>query len=148
MRALRRPARLLNLLTSLLLGGCYASNVVATDERQVTLEAPPAKTWQPATANALPGFYASSLVEGDVAGALLKAYYFFGQDGAYSGAALIVGEEGPRFMVLEDDGRWTLTEAGLDLADGSGAIEASTATDALRLVTHAGAITFDRVELR
>lgn len=145
---MRRPTLLLALLVTPLLGGCYASNVVAPDQREVKLEAPPQRNWKPVTATELPGFYASNRIEGEIAGALLKAYYFFGADGAYSGAALVVGEEGPRFMVLQEDGHWTLSKAGLDLADGSGPIQATAADGALRLVTPTGSITFDPVELR
>lgn len=139
--------RVLLLFAALSLGGCYASNVVAPEARDVKLAAAQ-RTWRKATKADLPGFYASEEVTGRSAGALLKAYYLFAEGGVYSGAALVVGDNGPRFVVIDEDGRWTLDAAGLDLHDGGGAVAVEVAPEHLRLVRKDGSITFTRVELR
>jgi len=147
MRALRVPAWLLFSLGALSLGGCYASNVVAAKDREVEV-AEEKVTWRSAEATDLPGFYASSAVEGAAAGALLKAYYYFGAEGSYSGAVLVVSPEGPRFMVLEEDGDYVFGSEGLDLNDGAGPVSLDAAPGKLRLRTADSTIVFERVELR
>ena len=123
--------------------GCYASSVVAPSDRSVEeLEAP--KAWAPATAGDLPGFWVSTAVEGDSAGAVLRAYYVFTEEGFYSGAALVVGEVGPQFLVLEEDGRWSLSDGVLELGDGSGSMQASVAEGCLQLEVSGSAIVFRR----
>lgn len=143
MRALRISA----LCLALGLSGCYASNVVESGDREVS-ETALKVTWRPASAADLPGFYASTAVEGEAAGALLKAYYYLGEEGSYSGAVLVVSPEGPRFMVLEEDGDYRFSEEGLDLQDGAGAISVDAGPDQLRFRTEASTIVFERVELR
>lgn len=146
-----KALRLLPLLVALLgvgaLSGCYASNVVATSERAVEVAQKKVR-WRPAEAADLPGFYASSAVEGAAAGALLKAYYYFGAEGSYSGAVLVVSPEGPRFMVLEEEGAYAFSEEGIDLKDGAGPVPVDAAPGQLRLRAPESTIVFERVELR
>ena len=127
--------------------GCYASNVVAEGDRSVA-EVRVELQWAPATADDLPGFYASESVEGEAAGALLKAYYYFGAEGDYSGAALVVSPEGPRFVVIEEEGRYAFADGAIDLADGAGPVPVDAALDHLRLRNPETTIVFKRVELR
>lgn len=145
----RRARRVLGLalLAPLLSAGCYASNVLAEADRDVRVTAKK-RVWRPATAEDLSGFFASTEVEGESAGAVLKAYYYFGH-GAYSGAALVVGSEGPRFVVIAEEGRYTFEGGKLDLKDGSGALTVQAAKDGfLRLDSGGSTITFQRAELR
>lgn len=126
--------------------GCIPSNVVAPEQRAVEVRAA-TLAWRPARAEDLPGFYASTEVTGASAGAVLQAYYYLGATGACSGAALVLDAEGPRFLVLADDARWTLDEQGLDLGDGA-KLQAQVAEGHLRLVSPESTITFRRVELK
>jgi hypothetical protein len=136
------------LVVAALMSGCYASNVVEADQRAVGVVQVKA-SWRPVTKpSELEGFYASEEISGELAGGLLKAYYYFTEAGAYSGAALVVGEVGPRFRVLAEDGRWTLDETGLDLADGSGKLQLLMAEHRLRMVSRGSTITFRRLELQ
>ncbi|MBL4848001.1 MAG: hypothetical protein JKY65_20995 [Planctomycetes bacterium] len=140
--------RALTLLAALAFSsGCYASNVVEASQRTVK-ETEVVVSWTPATVEDLPGFYASSSIEGEAAGALLKAYYYFGAEGSYSGAVLIVSPEGPRFWVLEEDGNYALSEEGLDLNDGAEPVPVDAAPGKLRLRAPGSTIVFERVELR
>ncbi|MGE0713741.1 MAG: hypothetical protein AB7N76_37170 [Planctomycetota bacterium] len=145
-------ARCLALALCAALSGCYASNVVAPEERDVVVAAPKLD-WHPAKPEDIPGFYASTKVEGESAGALLKAYYQFGplQDGGgdYSGAALVVTPQGPRFVVIAEDGKYRFDpESGLDLQDGGPPAKLEAAEGHLRLSDGASTITFERVELQ
>ncbi len=126
--------------------GCYASNVVAPDARAVEA-ARPRVAWRPATARDLPGFWASTEVTGALAGGVLKAYAWFDAEGGYSSAALVVGEEGPRFAVLSEGGRWAFGPDGVDLHDGAGPLQAFAAPGRLRLDAPDGAIAFEAVAL-
>lgn len=143
----RRPHLLAAVAAVLASAGCYASNVVAEADRDVK-EVQLELRWTPATAEDLPGFYASESVEGEAAGALVKAYYYFGADGDYSGAALVVSPEGPRFVVLEEEGHYTFLDASLDLDDGQGPVPVDAALGYLRLRSPETTIVFKRVELR
>jgi hypothetical protein len=126
---------------------CIPSNVVAAKDRDVTLTPEKALAWRPARSADVAGFYASTKIEGASAGALLRAYYYFDTTGSYSGAALVIGEEGPRFLVIADDGHWSLDEGHLDLGDGSGELQAAVAPEHLRLVSPESAITFRKLPL-
>lgn len=132
-------------LTCLLSLGCYASNVVAVDDREVK-EREVKVTWRPAVAADLPGFYATSKIEGELAGGVLKAYYLFGAE-TYSGAALVLTPAGPQFRVLEESGSYVLGEQGLDLRDGSGPVAVDAALGKLRLRSKGSTLIFERVEL-
>lgn len=112
-----------------LFGGCYASNVVARDERAV-IAARAELPWQPATPAAFDGLFESIAIEGDAAVALLRIWYFFARDGRYAGAALVDTPEGPQFQTL--NGRWQIGEHGLVLDDAAAAA-ADAAPEHLRL---------------
>ncbi|MEZ6187565.1 MAG: hypothetical protein R3F62_21465 [Planctomycetota bacterium] len=126
---------------------CYPSNVVAPESRDVVEAEQPALRWHPAQPDEVPGFYVSSEVEGASAGALLRAYYYFDSTGSYSGGALVLGEYGPRFVVITEDGRWTLTEGQLDLHDGSTGVTLDAAENHLRLQTAESTLVFRREPL-
>lgn len=128
------------------LSGCYASNVVASGDREVKVEVERV-TWRPATLEDLPGFYESTQVEGAAAGALLKAYYYFGPDGDYSGGALVVSPEGPRFLVLAEEGRYVFADGKIDLQDGSGPVPLEAAPERLKLQSPETTLTFRRIPL-
>jgi hypothetical protein len=134
------------LLALALASGCYASNTLAPEERVVATEAP-RRSWRAATKDDLPGFWASTSVQGGSAGALLKAYYVIDAEGGYTGAALVLTEGRARFVVLAEDGRWTLDEGGLDLHDGGPPAQAWVDGGHLRLVAGDSAIELTRVPL-
>ncbi|RMG11524.1 MAG: hypothetical protein D6731_15425 [Planctomycetota bacterium] len=143
--AVARGAAALLLVVSA--AACYPSNVLEAEQRDVVADQAPALAWRPATSEDLGGFYASVRVEGASAGALLRAYYYFDTTGAYSGAALVVTDSGPRFVVIAEDGRWSLSEGKLDLHDGSGALDASVAPGHLRLASPESTIVFEKLPL-
>jgi hypothetical protein len=121
------------------LGGCYASNVVAPQDRAV-LAAPAELPWQPATSAAVDGLFESVSIEGDVAGSLLRVWYWFGRDGRYAGAALVDNGEGPAFQTL--NGLWQLDAQGFALDGAAATLES--APDHLRLRTPQGALILRR----
>lgn len=132
-------------LLALPVGGCAGNVVLSPDARAVQTDAGPRLTWRAARAEDLVGFWESTSIEGASAGAVLRAYTWYGRDGGYSSAALIQGEVGPRFQVLADDGRYSLDAAGLDLHDGGPPLQAWVATDHLRLVAPDATMTFRKV---
>jgi hypothetical protein len=134
------------LVLALLASGCYASNVVAPADRAVVVLAP-RLAWRAAVAGDLPGFYESTEITGASAGAVLRAYMFLGARGEYSAAALVVGEDHPRFAVIVDDGRWSLEPDGLDLHDGSARLQPFAAEGHLRLVSADATMVFKRVPI-
>jgi len=135
------------LLASLLaLPGCYASSTLAESERTVAAAAPRA-SWRAAVKDDLPGLWASTAIEGQSAGVVLKVYYAFDADGGWSGAALVLGEDGPRFTSLADDGRWALADATLDLHDGAPPAKAWIDGPRLRLVAGDDRLELVRVPL-
>jgi hypothetical protein len=110
----RRCSALALAVTLLLLPGCYASNVVAQQDRAVVTVLDDLE-WQPADAADLPGQWLSAEVRGEVAASLWRVLYFFEPGGRYSAAALVAGDAGPSFQTL--DGTWTCTEKGIVLDD-------------------------------
>lgn len=128
-------------LVSLLLGGCYASNIVAPRDRFVRDDVG-ALAWRPATPADLAGLYASVAITGEAALTLRRVDYWFGADGRFAAAALQDdGDEGLTFQVA--NGRWSLTGAGLVLGDQEPA-ECAAAPEHLRLSTAAGEIVLRR----
>ena len=129
------------LLVSLLLGGCYASNVVAPRDRMVRTDLKELK-WRPATAADLAGLYASVAITGDAALTLRRVDYWFGADGRFAAAALQDDDdEGPTFQTA--NGRWSLTDGGLVLGDQEPA-ECTAAEEHLRLRMTGGEIVLRR----
>ena len=129
----------------LALSGCIAPSVVESSGRAVA-DSKPALEWHPAAAADLAGPFESESIEGEAAGALLKLYYHFAPDGRYSGAALVVGDEGPAFQTLT--GTFTLDDgSSIDLGDGALA-RISVAGERLRLESEGNVIVLRRVDLR
>jgi len=138
--------RRLALACLLALPGCYASSTLAEGERAVAV-APPRAAWRAAGADDLPGLWASTAIEGQSAGAVLKVYYAFDAGGGWSGVALILGDSGPRFAPLATDGRWSLADSALDLHDGAPPAQAWVDGPRLRLVAGDDRLELARVPL-
>lgn len=128
----------------LTLCGCYASNVVAPEERDV---ASPAATfeWQPAEATDVVGFWISSHITGDAAASLLRVLYLFENDGRYTAAALVAGESGPSFQTL--DGSWSCA-AGQLVLDGAPARPSSVSNEHLRIEAESGTLVLRRMGIQ
>ena len=92
--------------------GCYASNVVATNDRLVTTPVA-ALQFTPAPGLPLQGLYESVEIRGDAALALRKVYYLFDGGGTYTAAALTEVDGVQAFQTLS--GTWLSTPAGLSL---------------------------------
>jgi hypothetical protein len=128
-------------LLLLSLTACYASNVVAVEQRIVRTE-PVAWTWTPVTnAELVAGFYESTRIEGEAAASLRKAYYLFEAGGAYTGAALVDMGDSHAFQTL--DGTWQLTAAGLVL-DGAPPVALESAEEHLRIAGDGGVLVLQR----
>ena len=69
----------------------------------------------------------------------------FEDSGRYTAAALVAGDEGLRFQVL--DGTWVLTAAGLSL-DGADAVNASEAGDHIRIEAPTGEVVLRRAKVQ
>ena len=127
-----------------LLCSCIASNVVASQDREVALD-PQRLVWRPAEAAAVPGLFESVQIAGAAAGSLWKVYYLFEVSGRYTAAALLAGKEGLSFKTV--DGRWTLQDSNLILDAGEPA-PLLTATDHLRLGETTDFLILRRVEVQ
>jgi hypothetical protein len=138
--------RRLLLACLLALPGCYASNTLSESERSVAPTTQKA-SWRAAGKDDLPGLWASTAIEGQSAGAVLKVYYAFDADGGWSGVALVLGEDGPRFVQLATEGSWTLADAALDLHDGAPPAQAWVDGPRLRLVAGDDRLELSRVPL-
>ncbi|MCA8960413.1 MAG: hypothetical protein KDC38_07865 [Planctomycetes bacterium] len=104
--------RLALLLSGLaLLTGCYPSNVLDSGQRAVVEDLVEVE-WVAYDASALTGSFALESMGGDNAGAFLELYYYFSPGGHYTGAALIIGPEGPTFQVLS--GEWAFVAPSSD----------------------------------
>ena len=137
-------ARSIALAAALPLLGCYASNVVAREDRAVGDRQLP-EHWTAATPADLAGLFESVRVTGDAAVSLRSVHYWFGGDGRYTGAALVDGDDGMAFQTLT--GRWALTDAGLALDDAPPA-RCEAAPGFLRIGTAGGELVLRRRELR
>lgn len=122
------------------LAACVPSSVIAPEDRAAFL-APAEIAWEPYAGGPLDGLYASVSITGDASLGLLKVYYFFLPDGAFTGAALLATEP-PAFQVLS--GAWSLREDGLHLGDGSPPAVLEQAPDHLRLSGAQGAVVLRR----
>jgi hypothetical protein len=137
--------RVVALLVAALGAGCLTSSVVAPAERDANLGSE-ALAWaplDPATAT-IDGLFASISIEGDASLGLLKLYYHFTPDGAFTGAALLATEP-PTFQVLA--GRWELGPDGLRLGADSPPARVEVAGDHLRLAGDAGTVVLRRERL-
>ena len=95
-------------LPAVLFQSCGGSEL-APEERDVTLDRPLLE-WRPALRADIPGFYVSREIEGEAAASVLSMEYLFQEDGSYTGAALVLDENGrPSFQTLS--GTWRLEES-------------------------------------
>lgn len=128
------------LLPAILFQACGGTEL-APEEREVQLDQP-ALEWRPATKDDLPGFYLSRRIEGEAAGSVLSMEYLFQEDGTYTGAALVLGEDGkPAFQTLS--GTWRLGQGRLILDEGEPA-DVAVAPNHLRLKAATGVVVFER----
>ena len=133
------------LLAAGLLAACIAPSVLDADARLVATPAlPAAEAWQPATAEALVGYWESVAIEGEAAGALRRVCYLFERDGGCTGAALVMLDGTAKFQTLS--GRWQIGDGGLDLGDGERVV-ATVAPDHLRFASEEGVVILRRVVL-
>lgn len=132
MTARRRAMRLLPLL----LASCYASNVVAPEQRLVAGQREQLE-WQPADAAAIDGYFVSVGLSGEAAATLRCIYYVFTPSGRYTGAALADVDGELAFQTL--NGTWQLGTDGLAL-DGAPAVRCERATGHLRLTAPNGVV--------
>ncbi len=127
------------------LASCYASNVVAREDRDVKTREEQAE-WKPAEAASIPGIYSSGTIEGASAASLLKLFYYFGEDGSYAAAAL-VSSSPPSFQVRA--GRWKFANGKLFLGeDDSAPVVLEESKGMLRLTTDEGAVVLYRNPIR
>ncbi len=123
---------------------CYASNVVALEDRDVKSREDQAQ-WKPAEAESIPGLYRSGTIEGESAASLLKLFYYFHDDGSYTAAAL-VGSNPPSFQVLS--GQWEFKGGKLLLGEDASPATLEEFEDMLRLSTEQGKVVLYRDEIR
>lgn len=135
---------LLLLLGTTGLTSCYASNVVALEDRDVKTREEQAQ-WKPAEATSIPGLYRSGTIEGESAASLLKLFYYFDEDGSYTAAAL-VGSSPPSFQVLS--GQWKFEDGKLLLGEDASPAVLEESEDMLRLSTEDGMVVLYRDEIR
>lgn len=136
-----RASRMLTFAASALcLAGCIAPSVVDSSGRAVA-DTSSELELRPATAAELEGLWQSTAIEGEAAASLACVLYFFSADGAYTGAALVVGER-PAFQTLS--GTWSLDQGRLDLGHGNVA-SARVAGDRLELASEGGSVSLRRV---
>jgi hypothetical protein len=128
------------------LSACMASNVVAVEDRTV-VTAVDQVIWQPATAEDVPGLFASESIEGPAAAALLKIYYLFQPDGTFTAAALVQSGAQSEFQVLS--GTWTFADGELLLGEDAApaALEAADG-ELLRMSGEEGAVVLRKDVLR
>jgi hypothetical protein len=126
------------------MGGCIASNVVATEDRLVGRPVT-ALAFAPAPGLQLDGFYESVEITGDAAIALRRIYYLFRADGTYTAAALGDADGRTAFQTLS--GTWASTAGGLSL-DGAEPVLLEQAGEHLRITAPTGAVVLRRAVLQ
>jgi hypothetical protein len=126
-----------------MLPACYASNVVAVDDRAVALSEQQLE-FRPAVFADFDGLFESTRIEGEAAASLRKVWYWFAQDGTYSGAALVDGDEGPAFQTLR--GRFRVDGSSLVLDDAD-PVPAESAAGFLRIRAAGGSLLLHRLAL-
>jgi hypothetical protein len=124
--------------------GCIASNVVAVADRTVVNDVDELQ-WRPVTSTDVPGLFESVEIRGKAAGSLRKVYYLFEENGHYAASALVAGDDGMKFQVV--DGSWQLTAEGLVL-DDSAATPVEIADDHMRLRSESGVVVLRRSVVR
>ena len=131
----------LGLLAGLIAPACIAPSVLETEDRAVALVTENFE-WRAASAEDLQGLFGSVEITGPAAAALSKLYYWFEEDGSYSGAALFAGHPA-HFETLS--GTWSLEGETLTLDDSEPA-RLSATDEALRLEGAEGAVILVREE--
>jgi len=139
-RSARR--RLAGLTACMAMAACIPSNIVAPTERMV-VEAEAVPAFVAATADDVVGFHESIDIQGDAAVSLRKVYYFFSDDGSYTGAALV--DDGQRRTFQTLTGTWQLTPEGLVL-DDQPAARCEAAPGQLRLTAPNGVLRLRRAK--
>ena len=123
---------------------CIAPSVVSSSGRSI-LDVPDDAAWVEAVPADLAGLFESVRIDGPAAASVWRLYYHFspedGGGGAYTGAALLVGEDGPAFQTLS--GRWRLVQGVLELGEGESA-RCSASGDRRRLETPSGTVILRR----
>lgn len=99
------------------------------------------RVWRPAVQEDLDGLFRTIEVEGALGAVLREAHYWFGRDGRFSGAALIV-VPAPTFQTL--DGRWSLADGRLSLGAEAEPARAEVSDELLRLSGAEGVIVLER----
>ena len=79
--------------------GCLASSVVDQSARAVA-GAEDVREWRPLQRHEVPGLYSSLSIDGPAAAVLREVHYWLGDDGRFTGAALLVVPQ-PSFQVLD-----------------------------------------------
>ncbi len=129
--------------------GCYPSNVLEDRDRAVVVDVAELP-WGPVDAALFPGAYSSTSITGEAAASLLEVRYIFHSQGAeavggYTGAGLIVGDDGLHYQTL--DGTWQLVDGRLVLDNADSGIEIESASNHLRLSSAGGVVVLRRFEL-
>jgi len=138
--SVRVRALALFVVLSLGAGACIAPSVVAVEDRGVDLGVADL-SWRPGAQAEVPGYYVSELVDGPMAAVLRGLVYLFGEDGSYSGAALLDGVP-PHFEVV--GGEWELSELGLVLDGGPPATFEVAGDGSIRLSGEEGSVVLRR----
>ena len=141
-RASRAIVAMLTLGAMMPLESCIASNLLDSSQRMLQVQ-PVEREWAPAGSADIEGQFESTEITGAAAGSVLKIYYYFGADGRFTGAALIVGSVGPTFQVLE--GQWILSDGRLTLGSDSEPANVYKSMDSLLLTTVDSRVVFKRV---
>lgn len=104
--------------------------------------------WAPVDRESFPGTYAADSIFGDAAANLLDVRYVFRDNGSYSGAALVVGDEGLEYQTLT--GSWVIGDSGssLLLDDRTPGLSLGMHEDRIRIASAAGTVILERIELR
>ena len=145
MRAETACAPLLAALLAVASPACLASSVLDTNARLAPKEAASQVPWRAAQASEIPGFFAAESIEGEAAASVLAIYYYFLEDGSYTGAALVLMDsQRPSFQTLT--GNWTFDAQGLVL-DDQAPLPLLAADQRLKLETPLGAVVLRKVVL-
>lgn len=131
-------------LACLALAACAGSGALDPAQR-ARPEVAANEQWRPLGPAELDGLYESERIEGEAAAALWKIEYHFAAGGAFSGAALVFGEQGAEFQTL--GGAWSVPEPGL-LRLGEDEARAAFDGERLRLELEGGVVVLRREGLR
>jgi hypothetical protein len=139
----RNALAALALAASALASACIPSNVVAEEDRAVAIPAAQL-VWDAPVPDRLAGLYESVRIEGAIAQGMRQVWYWFEPSGAFTGAALVQQEAGPRFETLA--GSYRIAGGRLWLGDSEEPALLSAAPGYLRLASTDGTIVLRGVE--